>query len=92
MMAAGRIMDEELQQQSVEGLRIGGQPFLGQVKARTMLSRSLASGRLAHGYLFRGPDGVGKKLLARGLAAAINCRQRQGLSGCGLCSSCKKAK
>jgi DNA polymerase-3 subunit delta' len=55
-----------------------------------MLSRSLASGRIPHAYLFRGPDGVGKKLFAKGLAAAINCRDRQGAEACGICPSCRK--
>ncbi len=71
-------------------LQIDGKPFYGQHQARNLLSRSLQTDRLAHAYLFRGPEGVGKQLFARGLAAAVNCEQRQGLSGCGVCSSCKK--
>lgn len=74
----------------------------GQEKAKLFLGRALASGQLAHAYLFRGPDGVGKQLFARSLAAAVNCRQRQnGTSSdgasdtvaslpCGHCSSCRK--
>lgn len=49
----------------------------GQEKAKLFLGRALVSGQLAHAYLFRGPDGVGKQLFARSLAAAVNCRQRQ---------------
>ncbi|MBU3983528.1 MAG: hypothetical protein KJ985_08630, partial [Proteobacteria bacterium] len=62
--------------------------LVGQEKARTLLGRALESGQLAHAYLFRGPDGVGKQLFARSLAAAVNCRQRQGMDACGHCSSC----
>jgi DNA polymerase-3 subunit delta' len=62
----------------------------GQKQARLLLGRSLASDRLAHAYLFRGPDGVGKQLFARSLAAAVNCRQTEGLEACGICPSCKK--
>ncbi len=54
-----------------------GPPLIGQDKAKKLLGRALVSGNLAHAYLFRGPDGVGKQLLARNLAAAVNCRQRQ---------------
>ncbi|MBU0663050.1 MAG: DNA polymerase III subunit delta' [Proteobacteria bacterium] len=64
--------------------------LVGQEKARTLLGRALESGQLAHAYLFRGPDGVGKQLFARSLAAAVNCRQRQGMDACGHCSSCRK--
>ncbi len=73
--------------------------LLGQEKARTLLGKALESGHLAHAYLFRGPDGVGKQLFARSLATAVNCRHRQGadassrlayLEGCGECPSCRK--
>jgi DNA polymerase III subunit delta' len=53
--------------------------LVGQEKAKLFLGRALASGQLAHAYLFRGPDGVGKQLFARSLAAAVNCRQRPAL-------------
>ncbi len=62
----------------------------GHDKAKRMLNRSLIAGRIPHAYLFRGPEGVGKKLFAKGLAAALNCRDRQGAEACGLCSSCRK--
>ena len=64
--------------------------LLGQEKAKFLLGRALASGQLAHAYLFRGPDGVGKQLFARSLAAAVNCRRRQGMDACGDCPSCRK--
>lgn len=73
-----------------EALYIANRPFHGQHQARNLLTRSLAADRLAHAYLFRGPEGVGKQLFARGLTAAVNCKQAEGLSGCGICSSCKK--
>ena len=61
--------------------------LIGQEKAKNLLGRALASGSLAHAYLFRGPDGVGKQLFARSLAAAVNCRQRQGVDAGGRSSS-----
>jgi DNA polymerase III subunit delta' len=64
--------------------------LLGQEKAKILLSRSLAAGRTPHAYLFRGPDGVGKQLFARVLAATLNCRQTIDRAACGSCSSCRK--
>lgn len=55
-----------------------------------MLSRSLAAGRVPHAYIFKGPEGVGKGLFAKGVAAALNCRDTKQLGACGVCSSCKK--
>jgi DNA polymerase-3 subunit delta' len=71
-------------------LRIDGRPFYGQHQARNLLSRTLGADRLAHAYLFYGPEGIGKKLLARGLAMALSCKQRDGLVSCGQCRPCKK--
>lgn len=64
--------------------------LLGQEKAKRFLLRSLAAGRLPHAYIFRGPDGVGKRLFAGGVATAINCRDRQTIGACGDCLSCRK--
>ena len=64
--------------------------LFGQEKAKHMLKRSLASGRVPHAYIFKGPDGVGRKLFGRGFAAAINCRNRKEIKACGVCPSCMK--
>ena len=64
--------------------------LLGQEKAKRLLRRSLAAERIPHAYIFKGPEGVGKKLFARGVAAAVNCRDGSGVGACGSCSSCKK--
>jgi DNA polymerase-3 subunit delta' len=64
--------------------------LLGQDKAKRLLSRSLAAGRVPHAYIFKGPEGVGKRLFARGVAAAVNCRDTKRVGACGVCSSCRK--
>lgn len=64
--------------------------LLGQEKAKRLLRRSLAAERIPHAYLFKGPEGVGKKLFALGVAAAVNCRDRNSVEACGKCTSCKK--
>lgn len=63
---------------------------LGQQKAAELVSRNLSSGRIPHGYIFKGPDGVGKQLFARGVAAAVNCRGDRTAEACGECTSCRK--
>src|SRR5438552_7014846 len=40
------------------------------------LRGAVAAGRVAHGYLFAGPRGVGKTTAARVLAMALNCERR----------------
>lgn len=52
---------------------------------------SLSVGRLAHGYLFAGPDGVGKRTFADRLAQSLLCvTAKETLLGyCGVCSGCK---
>ncbi len=64
--------------------------LIGQDKAKTVLERIFGSGRMAHAYLFRGPDGVGKKRAAFLTAARLNCRRPVGSGACGTCPSCRK--
>jgi DNA polymerase-3 subunit gamma/tau len=55
------------------------------------LAGAVARDRVAHGYLFAGPRGVGKTTAARVLAMALNCAER-GVDGepCGTCVSCAR--
>src|SRR3954467_10658637 len=55
------------------------------------LRGAVAQGRVAHGYLFAGPRGVGKTTAARILAMALNCKQRSPAGEpCGVCDSCSR--
>ena len=63
---------------------------IGQTKAKNFLLTSFAKGKMSHAYLFKGPSGVGKKMLARAFAAFINCTSPMGQEACGSCPSCKK--
>jgi DNA polymerase-3 subunit delta' len=65
--------------------------ILHQPRAISILRRALRSGRTHHAYLFDGPEGVGKALTARALAARLLC-ETEGLKpdddACGRCPSC----
>ncbi len=56
------------------------------------LKKMLKTGRIPHGILFTGPEGIGKRLAAVSLAAALNCGDKKEDGGCGLCGSCKKLR
>jgi DNA polymerase III subunit gamma/tau len=60
-----------------------------QTHVSNTLRGAIARGRVAHGYLLCGPRGTGKTTLARVLAMALNCEDRDA-SGepCGKCISC----
>ncbi len=63
---------------------------VGQHALTTTLKNAIATGKLAHAYLFCGPRGVGKTTCARIFAKAINCMNR-GENGepCDHCESCR---
>lgn len=61
----------------------------GQALAVKLLKRAAASGRLAHTYLFYGPQGTGKEFTARQFAKVLNCSEKKGDS-CDICSVCSR--
>ena len=63
---------------------------VGQQALTTTLKNAVASGKLAHAYLFCGPRGVGKTTCARIFAKVINCTNpTHDGDACGECESCK---
>ena len=64
--------------------QLAGQEFVS-----ATLESSIASGRIAHAYLFSGPRGCGKTSTARILAKALNCENGPSAHPCGTCDSCR---
>jgi DNA polymerase-3 subunit delta' len=63
--------------------------IIGHQKPLEILRAALANRRLHHAYLFLGPDGVGKRTVARWLAQAIHCGRGDNDS-CGECANCRR--
>lgn len=64
--------------------------IVGQPAAVTVLRRALAAARVAHAYLFDGPEGTGKRSTALALGLALVCPVESG-TGCGRCDTCRRA-
>lgn len=65
---------------------------LGHSDRIEMLQRSASRGRLAHAFLFTGPQGIGKSRVARVLAQCLLCDEMPDelLQACGRCSGCRQ--
>ena len=62
--------------------------LLGNTRIKQNLSAAAAKDRFAHFYLICGPQGSGKHTLAKLLAAAMMCEEKN--RPCGACSACRK--
>ncbi len=62
----------------------------GQNRVIDALKRSISVNRVAHAYLFEGPDGCGRRSAALALIQALFCKEPVGGDACNRCSSCCK--
>lgn len=64
--------------------------FLGNDEVKTALSAAFALQRFPHAIVLQGDSGCGKRTLAKIIAKALVCRNRE-LAPCGVCPSCVRA-
>jgi DNA polymerase-3 subunit delta' len=59
-----------------------------------MFRRAVQRGRTAHAYVFIGPDGIGKRLVAQTIAQCLFCERvpNDRLDACGECHACRQIR
>jgi len=62
--------------------------IIGQIDAKARLGTAL-KGVPGHAYVFAGPDGIGKTMLAREFAKSLLCQNPSDDGSCGRCQSCR---
>ena len=65
--------------------------IIDQERVVDTIQRTLKQDRVAHAYLFHGPDGVGKRAVALAMARALEC-ERNVATPCEECTSCQKTR
>ena len=63
--------------------------IVGHDRPVMILRRALGNDTLAHAYLFSGDAGIGKKMTALALAAAVQCDRPADRNACGVCHACR---
>lgn len=70
--------------------RISRWPIIGHTSAVDDLDGAVQNGHLSHAYLITGPAGVGRTMLARTFAKALNCERPVDERPCRECDQCRR--
>lgn len=70
---------------------MGWESVIGQDRVVETLRRALSRDRVAHAYLFHGPEGSGKRAAAIAFARALEC-ERGGDAACDECGACGRSR
>ena len=70
---------------------MGWNLVIGQDRPIAALKRTLESRRIAHAWLFHGPDGTGKLAAAVAMSQALQCTRGTATDPCNECPDCRKA-
>ncbi len=62
--------------------------IVGQDHIKEALVTAMEKGKVSHAYLFTGPEGIGKRSLARAFAGILLCRDGKSGMPCGVCRPC----
>jgi DNA polymerase III subunit delta' len=68
----------------------GFSSVLGHEFQKGYLESIIRNKRVLHGYIFEGPEGIGKFKVASLFARMLLCKNAHTAPGCGVCSSCSK--
>lgn len=64
--------------------------IIGHNRIKEVLAAGVNAGRVGHAYIFEGPEGVGKRSLAKAFASLLLCENPQNGDACGACKSCSQ--
>ncbi|MEG2841790.1 MAG: DNA polymerase III subunit [Cellulosilyticaceae bacterium] len=61
---------------------------IGHHTIKEYFNRAVGADKVSHSYIFEGPEGVGKKMVAMELAKILLCEEKENNTACNKCKSC----
>jgi len=71
------------------GCNVNFSDIIGQNEVVNSLKAVLKDNSARHAYIFAGPEGIGKRTVAKIFASALLCNERNSFDNCGDCRPCK---
>lgn len=66
------------------------QDIIGHDNIKRYFNKAITENKIAHSYIFEGPFGVGKKMMAKAVAKVLLCENSKEAAACNTCDSCYK--